>query len=131
MADQEVMEFRTIKLQNTNNFVSSFLRSALFWNITQRRVVITIRRCVISPMTAYLINLLKPSGNLNTNSFNIQKFCVVLTLLLWVLYGSQNKKRLLSYGALRDWFLYRRKVFTVRCGLGPYISNRYASTLKG
>jgi hypothetical protein len=48
------------------------------------------------------INLLKPSGNF---TFNIQKFYVVPTLRLCVLYGSQNKQQLLPYKTLRDWFL--------------------------
>jgi hypothetical protein len=40
-----------------------------------------------------------------TTRFNIKKFYVVPTLLLCVLYGSQNKQQLLPYKTLRDWFL--------------------------
>jgi hypothetical protein len=45
---------------------------------------------------------------LRTTRFNIKKFYVVPTLRLCVLYGSQNKLRLLFYTALRDWFLQPR-----------------------
>jgi hypothetical protein len=41
---------------------------------------------------------------LRTTRFNIQKFYMVLTCGLCVLYGSQNTQRLLSYTALGDWF---------------------------
>jgi hypothetical protein len=37
--------------------------------------------------------------------FNVKKFYVVPTLLLCVLYGSQNKQQLLPYKTLRDRFL--------------------------
>jgi hypothetical protein len=43
--------------------------------------------------------------SLRTSRFNVQKFCVVPTLRLCVLYGSQNKQQLLPYKTLRDWFL--------------------------
>ena len=39
-----------------------------------------------------------------TNGFNIQKFRMVLTLPLCVLYGSQNNQQLLSCTALTHWF---------------------------
>ena len=50
-------------------------------------------------------NLLKSKTSLCTNSFNIQKFCVLLTMHLCVLCGSQNKQRLFPYTTLTDWFL--------------------------
>jgi hypothetical protein len=37
--------------------------------------------------------------------FEIKKFCMLITLHLCVLYGSQNKQQLLPYTALTDWFL--------------------------
>ena len=43
--------------------------------------------------------------HLCTNSFNIQKFCVLPTMHLCVLRGSQNKQRLFLYTALTGWFL--------------------------
>jgi hypothetical protein len=42
---------------------------------------------------------------LRTTSSNIQKFYLVLTLHLCVLYGCPNKQRLLSYTELSDCFL--------------------------
>jgi hypothetical protein len=36
----------------------------------------------------------------------IQKFCMLITLHLRVLYGSQNKQQLLPYTALNDCLLY-------------------------
>ena len=41
---------------------------------------------------------------LHTTRFNIKKFYIVLTLRLYVLYGSHNKQRLLPYTMLEDWF---------------------------
>jgi hypothetical protein len=41
---------------------------------------------------------------LRSIALNIQKFYVLLTLRVCVLYGSQNKQRLLPYTALGDWF---------------------------
>jgi hypothetical protein len=53
--------------------------------------------------------------------FNIQKFYMVPTLCLCVLYRSQNKQQLLPYKTLRDWFLYPMwRVFTARYELSPY-----------
>ena len=46
--------------------------------------------------------------------FNTQKFYMVLTLLLCVLYGSQNKQQLLSYTTLADWFC-KTEVKSVYC----------------
>ena len=42
--------------------------------------------------------------NLRTTRFNIQKFYMVLTLRLCVLYECHNKHRLLPSTALADWF---------------------------
>jgi hypothetical protein len=41
---------------------------------------------------------------LRTIGSNIQKFYVVLSQHLYVLYGRQNKQQLLPYTALTDWF---------------------------
>ena len=41
---------------------------------------------------------------LRNSKFNIQKFYMVLTLRLCVLFGSQYKQRLLPYTTLADWF---------------------------
>jgi len=39
-----------------------------------------------------------------TVSFEIKKFYMVLTLCLYVVYGSQNNPQLLPYTSLKDWF---------------------------
>ena len=44
------------------------------------------------------------AATLRTTRFNIQKSCVVFTLRLCDVYGSQNKQRLLHYITLTDWF---------------------------
>ena len=50
-------------------------------------------------------NLLEPTGHYMYHQFNIQQFCILPTLYLCVLCGSQNKQRLFPYTALTDWFL--------------------------
>ena len=50
------------------------------------------------------IDLLNLTVTYHTTSFNIQKFYVLLALCLCVVYGSQNKLRLLAYTTLIDWF---------------------------
>ena len=48
---------------------------------------------------------------------------MLITLHLCVLYGSQNKQKLLPYTALNDWFLQPNwRVFTARYVLSPYIT---------
>jgi hypothetical protein len=42
---------------------------------------------------------------LRTTTFDILKFCVLLTLHLCSLYGFQNEQQLLPYTELTDWFL--------------------------
>ena len=44
-------------------------------------------------MSVY-INLLKPTGHVMHQKFNIQQLYVLSTLYLWVLYLSENKQRL-------------------------------------
>ena len=60
--------------------------------------------CLFSSVTIPL-TFQSPRLTLCTNSFNIQKFCVLPTMHLYVLCGSQNKQRLFLYTALTDWFL--------------------------
>ena len=65
------------------------------------------------------VNCLKPRLTLCTTSFNIQKFCVLPTMHLRVLCGSQSKQLLYLYTALTYRFLQpRQKVFTARYELG-------------
>ena len=52
-----------------------------------------------------LLTFQSPRLTLCTTSFNIHKFCVLLTTHLCVLCGSENKQRLFPYTALTDWFV--------------------------
>ena len=54
---------------------------------------------------SYLFNLLKPTGHVTHQQFNIQQLYVLPTLYLCVLYLSENKQRLVSLTAQTDWFL--------------------------
>ena len=51
------------------------------------------------------INLLKPTGHMMHQQFNIQELHVLPLLYLCVLYLSENKQRLVPLTALTDWFL--------------------------
>jgi len=58
-----------------------------------------------------------------TARFNIQKFYVVITWNLCVLYGSRNKQQILPYKTLKDWFFKPRwRVLTARYTQSPYIT---------
>ena len=50
-------------------------------------------------------NLLKPTGHVMHQQFNIQQLYVLPTLYLCVLYLSENKQRLVPLTAETDWFL--------------------------
>jgi hypothetical protein len=52
-----------------------------------------------------VINLLKPTGHVMHQQFNIQQLYVLPTLYLCVLYLSENKQRLVPLTAQTDWFL--------------------------
>ena len=51
------------------------------------------------------ISLLKPTGHVIHQQFNIQQLYVLPTLCLCVLYLSENKQRLVPLTAQTDWFL--------------------------
>ena len=53
----------------------------------------------------YYINLLKPTGHVMHQQFNIQQLYALPTLYLRVLYLSENKQRLVPLTAQTDWFL--------------------------
>jgi hypothetical protein len=53
----------------------------------------------------FSINLLKPTGYVMHQQFNIQQLYALPTLYLCVLYGSQNKQRPLLCTSLTDCFL--------------------------
>ena len=67
----------------------------------------------------YIITFKSLTLTLCTISFNIQKFCVLPTVRLCVLCGSQNKQRLFLYTALTYRFLKpKQRVFTARYEVG-------------
>jgi len=51
------------------------------------------------------INLLKPTGYVMHQQFNIQQLYALPTLYLCVLYLPENKQRLVPLTAQTDWFL--------------------------
>ena len=69
--------------------------------------------------TATLLTFYSLRLTLCTASFNIQKFCVLHTVRLCVLCGSQNKQRLFPCTALTYQFLKtKQRVFTERYEMG-------------
>jgi hypothetical protein len=60
---------------------------------------------VESRVPFYSVNLLKPTGHVMHQLFNIQQLYVLPTLYLCVLYLSENKQRLVPLTAQTDWFL--------------------------
>ena len=52
-----------------------------------------------NPSYPTLLNLLKPTGHVEHQQFNIQQWYALLTLYLCVLYLSQNKQRLVPLTA--------------------------------
>ena len=57
------------------------------------------------PVSVHVINLLKPTGYVMHQQFNIQQLYALHTLYLCVLYLSENKQRLVPLTAFTDWFL--------------------------
>jgi len=53
----------------------------------------------------YVFNLLKPTGHVMHQQFNIQQLYALSTLYSCVLYLSENKQRLVPLTAKTDWFL--------------------------
>ena len=56
-------------------------------------------RTIISPSSGATFNLLKPTGYVMHQQFNIQQLYVLPTLYLCVLYLSENKQRLVPLTA--------------------------------
>ena len=52
-----------------------------------------------------LFNILKPTGHVMHQQFNIQQLYALPTLYLCVLYLSKNKQRFVPLTAQTDWFL--------------------------
>ena len=62
-------------------------------------VVSCLLACTCTHATSELINLLKPTGHVMYQQFNIQQLYVLPTLHLCVLYLSENKQRLVPLTA--------------------------------
>ena len=80
-----------------------------------------------------LINLLKLDSYFTYHQVeHSERFYMVPTLSLWVLYRSQNKQRLLPYTALTEWFR-TTEVESVYCAVRTGSLNKAvcASSLKG
>ena len=60
---------------------------------------------LLSLYTLGHFKLLKPTGHVMHQQFNIQQLYVLPTLCLCVLYLSENKQRLVVLIASTDWFL--------------------------
>jgi hypothetical protein len=69
------------------------------------QVQIIMRLVIYSSSLSCNLTFQSLAVTLHTARFNIKQFYVVPTLRLCVLYGSQNKRQLLPYKTLRDWFL--------------------------
>ena len=79
--------FSTFASQPTSSF-SCWLQCLQFlWCVTQKRKIIST------------INLLKPTGHVMHQRFNIQQPYVLATMYLCVLYSSENKQRLVPLTA--------------------------------
>ena len=68
---------------------------------------VSIQTDPVHSFTSYLFDLLKPTGHVMHQQFNIQQLYVLPTLYLCVLYLSENKQRLVPLTALTDWFYNR------------------------
>jgi hypothetical protein len=78
-------------------------RLPVWWNIRTRFLAASRSKNLL--WSSNCLTFWSLAVTLRTTRFNIKKVCVVPTLPLCVLYGSQNKQQLLPYKTLRDWFL--------------------------
>ena len=70
---------------------------------------------LFSRVFIFLLNLLKPKTYIMYHQLNIRKFCVLPTMHLCVLCGSQKKQRFFLYTELTYRFLEpKQRVFTAR-----------------
>jgi hypothetical protein len=78
------------------------------------------------------INLLKPTGYVMHQQFNIQQLYALATLYLCVLYLSENKQRLVPLTALK-WLVFITEMKSVYSAVRPGYLNKEvcASSLKG
>ena len=69
------------------------------------------------PQRFNTLNLLKPTGYVMYQQFNIQQLYVLPTLYLCVLYLSENKKQLVPLTASTDWFLTLKGPCIIFCNI--------------
>ena len=71
----------------------------VFLTLTIGNTVLQVLLGTVLETASNFINLLKPTGHVMHQLFNIQQLYVLLTLYLCVLYLSENKQRLLPLTA--------------------------------
>jgi len=99
-------------------FIKKIKLMLRWWNPT----AYSTHSYVTCTFTQRLDNLLKTSGFFTYYQVYYSKIVHGARFALSVLYGSQNRQRLLLYTSLTDWFLQPMwKVFTARYGLIPHI----------
>ena len=64
-----------------------------------------MKLCQTINLYVSILNLLKPTGYVMHQKFNIQQLYALPTLYLCVLYLSENKQRLVPLTAQTGWFL--------------------------
>ena len=82
-----------------------FTVKSLRWTLTFVHFIIIIIIIIKQLWLLLTINLLKPTGHVIHQQFNIQQLYALPTLYLCVLYLSENKQRLVPLTAQTDWFL--------------------------
>ena len=80
----------------------------------------------------YMLNLLKPTGHVMRQQFNIQQLYVLPTLYLCVLYLSENKQRLVATYSI-NWLVFITEMKSVYYAVRTGSLNKAvcASYLKG
>jgi uncharacterized membrane protein len=84
----------TTKARWLANF-EKLVKVKLIQNIPETLVVVYDNAVKVRDLETF--NLLKPTGYVMHQQFNIQEFYALPTLYLWDLYLSQNKQRLLPH----------------------------------
>ena len=83
------------KLQSKSNFIWKLIIAALKYYISKQ----CESAVIFTKVNVIMFNLLKPTGYVMHQQFNIQQLFVLPTLYLCVLYLSENKERLVPLTA--------------------------------
>ena len=89
--------YSTLQTQNTNTHSSAGFEPAI--PVIERQQTQDLDGTAIGIAKEVLIKLLKPTGHVMHQQFNIQQLYVLPTLYLCVLYLSENKQRLVPITA--------------------------------